>query len=286
MKIKIDHSTTYFYSDQVSLGVHRLYLLPQFQEFQKILESKLTISPNPNGKGNKTDLVGNSFVQIWFADPTDRLMIQSEILIDCVEINPFGFIIDPYFILNFTSPDFKGFVYRDDSEQLIQSYIHREFTAGLNEFTRSIQLKANTLLDFLVKLTAAIHEDWTHIVREEEDFWEADKTFGFLKGSCRDLAWMQMNMLGSLGLASRFVSGYAFNPELASGHELHAWLETYLPGAGWIGLDPSLGLLTNHFYVPLAYHPDPSKTLPVQGSYAGGAKSKLETDVIISQVAS
>lgn len=285
MKIKIDHSTTYFYSDQVSLGVHRLYLLPQFQEFQKILQSKLTITPNPDGKGNKTDLVGNSFVQIWFADPTDRLMIQSEMLIDCIEINPFGFIIDPYFISDFNAHDFRGFFYRDDSEQLIQSYIHREFTAGLNEFTRSIQLKANTLLDFLVKLTAAIHADWTHIVREEEDFWAADKTFGNQHGSCRDLAWMQMNMLGSLGLASRFVSGYAFNPELASGHELHAWLETYLPGAGWIGLDPSLGLLTNHFYVPLAYHPDPSKTLPVQGSYAGGAKSKLETDVIISQVA-
>jgi hypothetical protein len=168
---------------------------------------------------------------------------------------------------------------------LIQPYIHREFTADLSEFTRSIGLKVDTFLDFLVKLTAAIHAGWTHIIREEEDFWAADKTFESKKGSCRDLAWMQMNMLGSLGLASRFVSGYAFNPELASGHELHAWLQTYLPGAGWIGLDPSLGLLTNHFYVPLAYHPDPSKTLPVQGSYAGEANSKLETDVIISQVA-
>jgi transglutaminase-like putative cysteine protease len=124
-----------------------------------------------------------------------------------------------------------------------------------------------------------------HIIREEEDLWAADNTFRFQKGSCRDLAWMQMNMLGSLGLASRFVSGYAFNPEVASGHELHAWLQTYLPGAGWIGLDPSLGLLTNQLYVPLAYHPDPIQTLPVQGSYGGGAKSKLETDVIISQIA-
>jgi transglutaminase-like putative cysteine protease len=286
MKIKIKHSTTYYYSDFVSLGVHRLYLLPQFQEFQRILESKLTINPNPNGKGNKTDLVGNSFVQVWFADPTDRLMIQSEMLIDCIDINPFGFIIDPYFISDFNSPDFNEFTYRDDSVQLIQPYIHREFTADLSEFTRSILLKADSFLDFLVKLTAYIHANWTHIIREEEDLWTTDKTFGLQKGSCRDLAWMQMNMLGSLGLASRFVSGYAFNPEVASGHELHAWLQTYLPGAGWIGLDPSLGLLTNQLYVPLAYHPDPSKTLPVQGSYGGGAKSKLETDVIISQIVS
>lgn len=284
MKIKIDHRTAYYYADQVSLGVHRLYLLPQFQEFQKIIESRLTINPIPNGRGNKIDLVGNSFVQIWFADPTDRLMIQSELLIECTEINPFGFIIDPYFISTFNTSSFKGFVYRDDSPQLIQSYLHQNFTGGLNEFVQSILLDVESFLDFLVKLTAAIHADWKHIIREEEDFWVADKTFKLQQGSCRDLAWMQMNMLGSLGLASRFVSGYAFNPELASGHELHAWLETYLPGAGWVGLDPSLGLLTNHFYIPLAYHPDPSKTLPVQGSYAGKAKSKLETDVILSQV--
>lgn len=284
MKIKIDHSTAYDYSDHVSLGVHRLYLLPQFQEFQKILNSKLRISPSPSGKGNKTDLVGNSFVQIWFDNPTDRLLIKSELLIECAEINPFSFIIDPSFISDFNSPDFKEFTYREDSPQLIQPYVHREFTSDLDEFVNAVRMNSQTFLDFLVKLTASIHSKWTHIIREEEDLWAADQTFGLLKGSCRDLAWMQMNILGSIGLASRFVSGYAFNPELASGHELHAWLQIYLPGAGWIGLDPSLGLLTNHFYIPLAYHPEPSKTLPVQGSYAGGAKSKLETDVIISQV--
>ena len=93
-----------------------------------------------------------------------------------------------------------------------------------------------------------------------------------------------MNLLGVLGLASRFVSGYAFNPELEGGHELHAWLEVFLPGAGWVGMDPSLGLLTGHSYVPLAFHPSPQKTLPVQGKYGGKSSSRLYTEVRVQLV--
>jgi transglutaminase-like putative cysteine protease len=90
---------------------------------------------------------------------------------------------------------------------------------------------------------------------------------------------MEMDMLREIGLATRFVSGYAFNPELEDGHELHAWLEVFLPGAGWVGVDPSLGLFTDHSYIPLASHPDPKRTLPVQGSYIGSATSQLVTSV-------
>ena len=88
-------------------------------------------------------------------------------------------------------------------------------------------------------------------------------------------------MLRELGLAARFVSGYAFNPDLEEGHELHGWLEVFLPGAGWIGLDPSLGLLTDHHHIPLASHPDPLRTMPVQGIFSGQATSQLETRVDI-----
>jgi len=281
MNIKINHSTTYYYSDQVSLGIHKLYLSPQFQPFQKILDQKLSLDPEPAGIGIRVDLVGNFYTQVWFDKPTSKLQLNSQLLIDCLEINPFGFIIEPYFIADFQAVDFLGFYYRNESDSLIQPFIHREFDHGFRDFVTAIRFSAVSFLDFLVKLTAAIHQDWKHIIRKEEDFWAPEQTFRSKNGSCRDLAWMQMNMLGSLGLATRFVSGYAFNPELESGHELHAWLETYLPGAGWIGLDPSLGLLTNQLYIPLAFHADPSKTLPVQGTFAGDASSRLETAVEI-----
>jgi transglutaminase-like putative cysteine protease len=93
-----------------------------------------------------------------------------------------------------------------------------------------------------------------------------------------------MNILGNLGLGTRFISGYAFNPELDDGHELHAWLEVFLPGAGWIGLDPSLGLLTDHRYVPLASHAKSKLASPVQGSFSGQGGSTLTTKVQIKLI--
>jgi transglutaminase-like putative cysteine protease len=90
---------------------------------------------------------------------------------------------------------------------------------------------------------------------------------------------MEMDILREIGLATRFVSGYAFNPDLEDGHELHAWLEVFLPGAGWVGVDPSLGLFTDHTYIPLTSHPDPKRTLPVQGTFSGTSDSKLLTRV-------
>jgi transglutaminase-like putative cysteine protease len=282
MRLKIKHNTAYYYDNPVSLGIHKFYLLPQFQTFQKILESKLNIYPQPAGRGDRVDLMGNSFAQVWFNTPSKSLLVESELVVKCVAINPFAFVIEPYFIADFGSSDFCGFNYKDHSDLSIAGFIHFKLNPELEEFVSSIRDRSTNFLDFLVKITATIHQEWDHLIREEEDFWAPTKTFSLRSGSCRDLAWMLMNLLGTLGLATRFVSGYAFNPELESGHELHAWMETFLPGAGWVGLDPSLGLLTNHLYIPLAFHADPAKTLPVQGTFAGEAKSTLTTELSIS----
>lgn len=95
MKLHIHHLTQYEYSSVISLGVHRLYLLPQFRTYLSVVSQKLSISPNPAGLGDKIDLAGNSFRQTWFNDPTDLLKIESELLIETKEFNPFDFIIDP-----------------------------------------------------------------------------------------------------------------------------------------------------------------------------------------------
>ena len=160
MKIKINHITNYHYSDQVSLGFHKLYLFPQAQVFQKTLTSQLTIHPKPVGQVTRVDLVGNVFAQVWFDEPTDQLIIGTDLVIDCQEINPFGFIIEPYFISDFHADQFHGFVYRDDSEVLISPYIHQEFPLGFVDFINSMRINSSTFLDFLVKLTATIHQKW------------------------------------------------------------------------------------------------------------------------------
>lgn len=92
---------------------------------------------------------------------------------------------------------------------------------------------------------------------------------------------MLVHMLRNVGLASRFVSGYAFNPELTEGHELHAWVEVFLPGAGWVGLDPSLGLFSDNHYIPLAAGYSPELVAPVQGSFGGTASTDLKAEVWI-----
>ena len=147
------------------------------------------------------------------------------------------------------------------------------------DFLTQVRKESSGLVDFIVRLTRVIYQEWKHEIRHEENIWDSTYTFEQKKGSCRDLALMEMDMLREIGLATRFVSGYAFNPDLEDGHELHAWLEVFLPGAGWVGVDPSLGLFTDQSYIPLASHPDPKRTLPVQGSYIGSATSQLVTRV-------
>lgn len=285
MKLAIQHLTRYTYEAPVGLGMHKLFLLPQLQSFQEVMKQDLSISPSPAGRSIRRDLVGNSFVSIWFDQPTSELEIHSDLLISCTEFNPFGFIIDPEFVLSFGDALKGQFSYSNETETLVSAYSHREVSIAGKILVQDLFSQSPDLLSFLVNLTSQVHVDWKHLIREEEDLWTPEKTFTSKEGSCRDLAWMQMNLVGTLGLASRFVSGYAFNPELSAGHELHAWLEVYLPGAGWVGMDPSLGLLTDHSYVPLAFHPRPENTLPVQGKYAGKHSSKLFTEVTIKSLA-
>lgn len=284
MKLAIQHLTRYSYEVQVALGLHKLFLLPQAKSFQKVVKSKLSVSPTPEGQSIREDIAGNSYLLVWFENPAKELSIKSDLIINCEEFNPFSFIIEPDFLSSINESQFGKFTYNDDFDKLVAAYVHSEVTEDIISFVKTLFSESSSLLDFLVRLTSQIHDGWKHLVREEESLWSPDKTYLSKKGSCRDLAWMQMNLLGVLGLASRFVSGYAFNPELEEGHELHAWLEVFLPGAGWVGMDPSLGLLTDHSYVPLAFHPSPQKTLPVQGKYGGESNSTLFTEVRVQLV--
>ena len=279
MKLRINHITQYEYSSVISLGVHKLYLLPQFRTYLSVSSQSLSISPQPLGMGDRIDLTGNSYKQTWFYDPTDFLKIRSELLIETKEFNPFGFIIDPDFLKGPTESGKPVFSYPSESPELISPFVLLTEFASAADILDSTWKESSGITDWLARLTNLIYQNWAHVIRHEENIWDPGFTFSNKGGSCRDLAWMEMMMLRQAGLATRFVSGYAFNPNLDDGHELHAWLEVYLPGAGWIGLDPSLGLLTDHHYIPLATHPEPRQTLPVQGTFGGIAEASLSTRV-------
>jgi len=279
MQLRINHLTQYDYSSVISLGLHRLYLLPQFRTYLSVSFQRLSISPQPAGLGDRIDLTGNSFKQAWFNEETDFLNIQSELLIEMKKFNPFGFIIDPDFLKESVDSGKPVFSYPSENQDLIRPFVRLTEFASAEHILNSTWKESSGITDWLARLTNLIYQNWNHVIRHEENIWDPGFTFSNKGGSCRDLAWMQMMILRQAGLATRFVSGYAFNPNLDDGHELHAWLEVYLPGAGWIGMDPSLGLLTDHHYIPLATHPEPRKTLPVQGTFGGIAEANLKTQV-------
>ena len=278
MLIQVWHHSQYSYGSEVTLGIHKLYLIPQYRPYFRVEHQKFHVLPDPEGQNFRQDLAGNWYKQCWFTGKTKSLEITGEWIFKLQPFNPFGFILDKSFEEMGWNHPFFQFSYEEKTAFLIPFLSDKEdyqFSGLLQEVKKS----SSGLVDFLVSLTRLIHQDWTHEIRHEQNIWDAGFTFNEKRGSCRDIALMQMEMLRELGLATRFVSGYAFNPELDEGHELHAWLEVFLPGAGWVGLDPSLGLLTDHRYIPLASHSDPARTLPVQGSFGGISDSKLETRV-------
>lgn len=278
MLVQVIHNSSYEYNSEVVLGIHKLYLIPQHRPYFRIEHQKFSVNPDPDGQNYRQDLAGNWYKLAWFSGTTTSLEVTGEWIFKMHAFNPFGFIIEKSFEeMGWNNPFFQ-FSYEDKTAFLIPFLSDK----SENQFTDYLlEIKKNSigLVDFLVILTQKIYQDWTHEIRHEQNIWDADFTFSRKSGSCRDVSLMQMEMLRELGLAARFVSGYAFNPDLEDGHELHAWLEVFLPGAGWVGLDPSLGLLTDHRYIPLACHPDPVRTLPVQGTFGGLADSELRTFV-------
>ncbi|WP_297335319.1 transglutaminase family protein [Algoriphagus sp.] len=278
IRVQVSHLSLYEYSTEVQLGIHHLFLLPQDRPYLHLEKENWHISPLTQGQNYRQDLFGNWFKQVWFSIPTRTLEIETDWVFSLHPYNPFGFIIEP----NFEKIGWEGLDFQYsylENPSFLAPFLAVPNPMIYQSFLLGIQERSTGLTDFLVNLTQEIYQNWTHEVRHEQNVWEGDFTFSRKSGSCRDLSLMQMQMLGSVGLATRFISGYAFNPDLEDGHELHAWLEVFLPGAGWVGLDPSLGLLTDHRYIPLACHPNPASTLPVQGTFGGKADSELKTFV-------
>lgn len=280
MILKIDHLSRYTYQEKVSLNPHDLYLIPQQRSYIKILDSQLSIFPNPLGKNERINAEGNPFYQVWFGDDTSELAVKSSLVLEISNYNPYGFILQKEVVFPF---DF--FVYTDAFEESLRLFIKtEERNEQLKSYVQGCINQSSDFISFLTLLVANIHRDWKHIIRMEEGLMTVEEMVEKKEGSCRDLSWLLIQMLRSVGLASRFVSGYAFNPELEEGHELHAWVEVFLPGAGWIGLDPSLGLLADQNYIPLACSYHPLNTLPIYGTYGGGGSSHLTSEVIIKEV--
>jgi len=274
MILQVQHITKYQYSHEVFIEPHHLYFHPSFRHYFKLLEFDINISPNLSGISFRTDAENNSYHQVWFNDVITELHIATYLKVETSTINPFNLLVEP-------NPKL------DHKEAL---KIHLQTVDLSDELANWTKKKSDetgdNLITLLSYLTQSIKLDWIHEDRYVENLMTPVECFKSRRGSCRDLAWMLIQMLRNLGIAARFVSGYAFNPELTAGHELHAWVEAWVPGAGWIGLDPSTGLFATDQYIPVAASFKPEHTFPVQGTYRGAAEAQLSFEVKIQALES
>jgi transglutaminase-like putative cysteine protease len=276
MKLTINHFTQYNFEGPVTLNLHRFYLIPQQRNYYSIISGNWNIMPLPVDINERQDAESNNYLQAWFSGESSSLQIAVNLELELKDYNPFAFILDPG--LSFPFDDIS---YQEELSSFLVPYRTKMNLPELDQFTKKIMNQSSGIVDFLINLLAHLHKDWTHQERDEPGILPVMQVFKNRIGSCRDLSFMMMAMLRNIGIATRFVSGYAFNQELEAGHELHGWLEAFFPGAGWIGLDPSLGLFTDRNYIPLACSFMPELTLPVYGTYGGTIKSNLQTQINI-----
>lgn len=280
MKLKITHTTNYNFSSRVFLEPHYLRFKPKCLS-NSITESfNLDISPKPSGISELLDAENNLIHLCWFDGLVEKLIIRAESIVNSTEFNPFNFILHPSecFSMPISYPESVSTLLENAlgfsavSEQLLE-YGHRINASSKHQTTV-----------FLNELTKHIHSDFIVESREIGEAYQADKTFELKKGSCRDLAWMQIQLLRNMGIAARFVSGYYYIPMEKPEYELHGWIEVFLPGAGWIGFDPSNGIAAGNTHIPIASSVQFENTMPVSGTIRGEGKTELTTSLSIKSL--
>lgn len=280
MKFKIVHDTIYRFSSEVFFEPHFLRFKPKNTPFILVNSFNLEIVPKSEGLSEQVDAENNYVHFCWFEGMKNEMTIKMEMVVDSLEFNPFNFILYPeqYFKVPFT--------YSESLMEILQPSLKTSgVSTSLIEYGKKILKDSGPdTLGFLTHLTRQIHSDFTLEYRHVGEPHKSEKTFQQRHGSCRDLAWMQIQLLRHLGIASRFVSGYYYVPMEKPEFELHAWIEVFLPGAGWIGFDPSHGLVAGKTHIPVTSSSHFENTMPVSGTVRGEATSELITNLFIEVI--
>lgn len=279
-RLKITHNTVYEFSDEVYIEPHYIRLSPGISSFNKLVSAEITINPSPSGFAEESDAENNRVHFCWFSGMHSKLIVSSESVVILQDKSPFNFIVFPD---NYSKIPFDYSPHLHDN--LHANLFSTKIDQPLIDFGNQILEKSsNETLPFITNLTNQIYEKFKLESRQEGNPYEADKTFLLKIGSCRDLSWMQIQLLRHFGIAARFVSGYFYIESQDAEHELHGWLEAYLPGAGWVGFDPSHGILAGNTHIPICSSAQYQNTMPITGSFRGDADSTLQTTLNIEKI--
>jgi transglutaminase-like putative cysteine protease len=284
MKIRIQHRTTYGYSEPVTLGPHRVMVRPREGHDLHIESSILTIRPAHSVHWVR-DVNGNSIAQVDFLERTKEMMIYSELVLNHYDEDPLDFRVEPYAVQ-------YPFVYDPWSLPELTAFTHIVFPTGANRVRKWLGQfwepgKLVETVALLNGLNKHIHETFRYTRREESGVQHPERTLDLNSGSCRDFATLFIEACRCWGLAARFVSGYMLcQATEAGGASTHAWAEVYLPGAGWKGFDPTSGIMAGSQYVAVAVSRHPEAATPISGSFLGvpTAFLSIAVDVKVEQL--
>ncbi len=264
MLISIRHCVRYRYDSPVFLEPHTVRLFPRLGASVRLVASDLQVDPLPWVRADNLDKEGNTVFQTWFEGPTSHLTVDSRVTVETLVTDPFRFLAtDPAWPLPYVYPPGWGPTlapYRRPPDAVPDAV--RELALAAANDTRRDQLT------FPPVLAQRMHDEFVVVHREEGPPRPAPETAGAKTGACRDLAVLFVECCRAMGLAARFVSGYAVVAD-SPRPDLHAWAEVYLRGGGWRGFDPSLGLAVSDRHVVLAAAAEPDDAAPVSGTFRG-----------------
>ena len=281
--LTVRHLTVYRYSEPVELGEHRMMFRPRESHDLRLLGSSLEITPSPARLRWLHDAFDNSVAVATFDGPTTELRFDSTVTLEHFEDALPEYPLEEYA---------KTYPFRYSDEELP----NLACALASQHPSDSLSRWANQFLDpsgvtgtmsLLRSMTLGIRRDFRYTRRTEKGIESPSETLQSRCGSCRDFAVLMIEATRSLGLAARFVSGYIFVPDMDSGvtngaGSTHAWMQAYLPGAGWIDFDPTNSIVGNRNLIRVAVAWDPKQVLPLWGTYAGAASSFLGMDVTVS----
>jgi transglutaminase-like putative cysteine protease len=291
--LKVHHVTVYRYSEPVGLGEHRMMFRPRESHDLRLLKAKLKITPAPASLRWVHDVFDNSVAVATFDGSARELRFDSTVMLEHLEIALPDYPLEDY-------AKAYPFCYSEDElPNLGRALVHHYPSDDVRHWARQFLENSGETdtMNLLRSMTLGIKNDFLYTRRHEKGVQSPSETLETRRGSCRDFAVLMMEAVRALGLAARFVSGYIFVPNrdaagtvrggatqavAVGGGATHAWMQVYLPGAGWIDFDPTNSIVGNRNLIRVAVAWDSKEVLPLWGTFVGKASSFLGMDVSVS----